>query len=724
MMRRVLFVLALFTVLLPAIAQNDLDRWKERSSRTEIIRDEYGIPHIYGETDADAVFGMIYAQCEDDFNRVESNYIFSLGRKAEVEGIKELYADLRMKMYIDEAIVKEEYQNSPDWLKSLMDAWADGINYYLHTHPKVKPKLLTKFEPWMALTFSEGSIGGDIETISVNDLKNFYDKEFHTRLVYQERDWDEEPRGSNGFAIAPKLSKSGNALLFINPHTSFYFRPEIHMVSEEGLNAYGAVTWGQFFIYQGFNEFNGWMHTSSKADAIDHFALTVEKRNNSYHYKFGGEWRPLKEKKVLTKYKDGNQILEREFTVYYSHHGPVIREEDGKWVAIALMVEREKALTQSYLRTKTKNHQEFKATMDLKTNSSNNTVYADRDGNIVYYHGNFIPVRDPKFDWRGVVDGSNPETDWKGLHEVDEMIYIENPENGWIQNCNSTPFTAAGPYSPVQADYPGYMAWDLENARGINAVRIMTGKKDYTMESLTKDVGYEPTLMAFEPIIPALLNAYEKLPEENDQKLKLKKPINALSQWDLKTGVSSVGTSLAVFWGNQLMAELRSLDRPWDAYIFDFIAENMDDQKMIDAFERAIDKLEEDFGTWNTAWGEINRFQRVTNEIQGQFFDELPSLPIGYNSSLWGSLAAYGSRSYPNTKKWYGNVGNSFVAVVEFGDKVKAKSLLAGGQSGNPFSPHFVDQAELYAEGIFKDVHYYKEDVKKNERRRYNPGQK
>ncbi|TVP47934.1 MAG: acylase [Mongoliibacter sp.] len=723
-MRRVLFVLALFTVLLPAIAQNDLDRWKERSSRTEIIRDEYGIPHIYGETDADAVFGMIYAQCEDDFNRVESNYIFSLGRKAEVEGIKELYADLRMKMYIDEAVVKEEYHNSPDWLKSLMDAWADGINYYLHTHPDVKPKLLTKFEPWMALTFSEGSIGGDIETISVNDLKDFYDKESHTGLVYQERDWDEEPRGSNGFAIAPKLSKSGNALLFINPHTSFYFRPEVHMVSEEGLNAYGAVTWGQFFIYQGFNEYNGWMHTSSKADAIDHFALTVEKRNNSYHYKFGGEWRPLKEKKVLTKYRDGNQILEREFTVYYSHHGPVIREEDGKWVAIALMVEREKALTQSYLRTKTKNHQEFKATMDLKTNSSNNTVYADRDGNIVYYHGNFIPVRDPKFGWRGVVDGSNPETDWKGLHEVDEMIYIENPENGWIQNCNSTPFTAAGPYSPVQADYPGYMAWDLENARGINAVRIMTGKKDYTMESLTKDVGYEPTLMAFEPIIPALLNAYEKLPEENDQKLKLKKPINAISQWDLKTGVSSVGTSLAVFWGNQLMAELRSLDRPWDAYIFDFIAENMDDQKMIDAFERAIDKLEEDFGTWNTAWGEINRFQRVTNEIQGQFFDELPSLPIGYNSSLWGSLAAYGSRSYPNTKKWYGNVGNSFVAVVEFGDKVKAKSLLAGGQSGNPFSPHFVDQAELYAEGIFKDVHYYKEDVKKNERRRYNPGQK
>jgi acyl-homoserine-lactone acylase len=707
-----------------AHAQADLQHWQNRAEKVEIYRDQWGIPHIYGETDADAVFGMIYAQCEDDFNRVEVNYINAIGRMAEVEGISKLYTDFRMKLYIDEEVVKKEYQNSPQWLKDLMDAWADGINFFLYTHPDVQPKLITQFEPWMALAFSEGSIGGDIETISVNQLKAFYDKDFHAHLMLQERDWMEEPRGSNGFAIAPKLSKSGNALLLINPHTSFYFRPEVHMVSEEGLNAYGAVTWGQFFIYQGFNAHNGWMHTSSRADAIDHFALTVDKRNGKYHYLFGEEWKPLIEKNIHLKYKEGDEILEREIKAYFSHHGPVIREEDGKWVAISLMVERVKALTQSYSRTKTKNHQEFKATMDLKTNSSNNTVYADKDGNIVYYHGNFIPIRDPQFDWRNVVDGSNPATDWKGLHAVEEMIYIENPENGWIQNCNSTPFTAAGPYSPKQSDYPGYMAWDLENARGINAVRIMTDKKDYTMESLTKEVGYEPTLMAFEPLIPALKRAFEKLPEGNAQKVKLKEPLSAISKWDMKTGISSVGTSLAVFWGNHLMAELRNLDRPWNAYIFDYIAENMDDQKLIDAFESAIDKLEDDFGSWNTAWGEINRFQRVTNEIQGQFYDELPSLPIGYNSSLWGSLAAYGSRPYPNTKKWYGNVGNSFVAVVEFGDIVKAKSLLAGGQSGNPFSPHFVDQAELYAEGSFKEVLYYKEDVKKHAMKSYNPGQK
>jgi acyl-homoserine-lactone acylase len=511
MMKRFVFLWILILYVSFSHAQNDLDRWQKRAANTEIFRDQWGIPHIYGKTDADAVFGMIYAQCEDDFNRVEVNYINAMGRMAEVEGISLLYSDFRMKLYIDQELVKKEYENSPKWLKDLMDAWADGINFFLHTHPEVNPKLLNRFEPWMALTFSEGSIGGDIETISVNQLKDFYDKDFYANLTLKERDWNEEPQGSNGFAIAPKLSKSGNALLLINPHTSFYFRPEVHMVSEEGLNAYGAVTWGQFFIYQGFNEYNGWMHTSSRADAIDHYALNVEKINGKYHYQFGDEWRPFKEKSISLKYKEGNELKEREITARYSHHGPVIREENGKWVAIALMVEREKALIQSYTRTKTKNHQEFKVTMDLRTNSSNNTVYADRDGNIVYYHGNFIPIRDTQFDWRNVVDGSNPQTDWKGLHEVDEMIYIENPENGWIQNCNSNPFTAAGPYSPKKEDYQPYMAWDLENARGLNAVRVLTGKKDYTLESLI-ETAYEPTLMAFNPLIPALIEAFDKLP--------------------------------------------------------------------------------------------------------------------------------------------------------------------------------------------------------------------
>lgn len=723
MLRKFLQILFLLNFCVSAYAQQDLHIWEKYAQHTEIIRDQWGIPHIYGKSDADAVFGMIYAQCEDDFNRVETNFITSMGRKAEVEGINELYADLRMQLYIDPIVIKQEYDNSPAWLKQLMDAWAAGINYYLHTHPEVTPKLITQFEPWMALTFSEGSIGGDIETISVNKLKSFYDGDFHTQISYVERNFDEEPKGSNGFAIAPSLTKNGNALLMINPHTSFYFRPEIHMVSEEGLNAYGAVTWGQFFVYQGFNEYNGWMHTSSRADAIDHYALTVEERDGKYHYLFGKDWRLLRERKIHLKYKENNQLEERALTVYYSHHGPVIMEEDGKWVAISLMVEREKALTQSYQRTKTTSHEAYKSVMELKTNSSNNTVYADKDGNIVYYHGNFIPIRDERFDWRNMVDGSNPATDWKGLHDIEEMIYIENPSNGWIQNANSTPYTAAGDQSPNPADYPAYMAWDLENARGINAVRILKDQSNFTLESLIA-TSYDPTLMAFKPLIPELVKAYHNLKKRDPRRAALKAPVDTLKNWNLHTQSNSVATAVAVHFGSQLIRKSASLERPWDAYIFEYIAQNAPENMYLEALENAIQIMESDFGSWNVQWGDINRYQRITAEIQAEFDDDKPSIPISYNSSFWGSLAAYGSRQYPNTKQWYGTVGNSFVAAVEFGEKVVAKSILAGGQSGNPDSPHFTDQALMYSRGEFKDVNFYREDVLKNKKNSYRPGQK
>ncbi|TFH36131.1 MAG: acylase, partial [Bacteroidia bacterium] len=427
---------------------NEAERWKKQADRVTIIRDNYGVPHIFGKTDADVVFGLMYAQCEDDFNRVEVNYINAMGRMAEVEGESMLFTDLRMKLYIDPEELMEEYEKSPDWLKKLMDSFADGVNYYLLTHPETKPKLLSRFEPWMALAFSEGSIGGDIEQISANGLARFYGEK---ELAMAEETADNlftEPSGSNGFSIAPSISANGNALLLINPHTSFFFRSEVHMVSEEGLNAYGAVTWGQFFIYQGFNENCGWMHTSSSADAIDYYLETIVEQDGKYYYKYGDELKPFIEKVIMVPFLQGDKMASREITAYFSHHGPVIREQDGKWISISLMVEHEKALTQSYMRTKASGLDDFTRTMDLKTNSSNNTVYADADGNIAYFHGNFITVRNPDFDWSKPVDGSNPETDWKGLHEVNEMVTIVNPGNGWIQNCNSTPFTASAEFSP------------------------------------------------------------------------------------------------------------------------------------------------------------------------------------------------------------------------------------------------------------------------------------
>src|SRR6266545_2218900 len=257
-------------------ANSDVARWQRQAQAVTITRDDWGIAHVRGKTDADAVFGLIYAQAEDDFNRVETNYINAMGRMGEAEGDSVIFRDLRMKLFIDPDSMKARYEQSPAWLKALMEAWADGLNFYLASHPRVTPRVIKRFEPWMALTFSEGSIGGDIETVSLSRLRTFYGKPGESPPPPDSG--DAEPSGSNGIAIAPGNTVSRHALFLINPHTSFFFRAEVQVTSDEGLNVYGAVTWGQFFAYQGFNARVGWMHTTSGADDVDEYLETIVRR--------------------------------------------------------------------------------------------------------------------------------------------------------------------------------------------------------------------------------------------------------------------------------------------------------------------------------------------------------------------------------------------------------------------------------------------------------------
>lgn len=530
---------------------SEIARWDREAANVAIVRDDWGIAHVHGKTDADAVFGMIYAQAEDDFNRVETNYINAMGRLAEAEGESKIYQDLRMKLFIDPVELKKEYVASPDWLKKLMDAFADGLNFYLYKHPDVKPRVITRFEPWMALSFTEGSIGGDIERVDLAQLESFYGKVAVSAQGSAEDDEPEEPQGSNGMAIAASNTADHHALLLINPHTSFFFRSELQMSSDQGLNAYGAVTWGQFFVYQGFNDTAGWMHTSSGVNAITWYLETVEKKGGKYFYKYGSEERPLVVKEITVPYKTADGMAQKKFTVYRTHHGPVIAETDGKWVAIRLMEAHVKALTQSYARTKAKDYNAFRQTMELHTNSSNNTIFADAEGNIAYFHGNFIPRRDPGFDWTKPVDGSNPATEWHGLLSIDETPHLLNPKSGWLYNSNNWPWSAAGPSSPRKEDYPAYVETGGESARGLHAIRVLQDKKDFTVDSLIA-AAYDSYLTWFEKPIPCLVKAWDNAPADDALKAKLSEQISALRDWNLRWGVDSVPTSSAVFWGEEI----------------------------------------------------------------------------------------------------------------------------------------------------------------------------
>ena len=741
MLKFLILVTLPFHLLSQSFSKEEVSRWGKQTKNVSIIRDNWGIPHVYGKTDADAVFGLMYAQCEDDFKRVEMNYIEKLGRMAEVKGENELYNDLLIRLVIDSAEAVKDYNNAPAWLKKLCNSFADGINYYLYKNPAIKPLLLDRFKPWYPLLWTDGSIGAiSTADINVNDLKIFYSGGPSVSII---KNIEEDPdsyrglTGSNGFAFSPKITESGNAILYINPHVTFYFRPEVHMVSEEGLNAYGAVTWGQFFIYQGFNEHCGWMHTSSAVDAADTYIEKISKKERGWVYQYNGKEKPVTQKRISIKAKKGTGIETTDINALFTHHGPIMAKRNGSWISVKADNRITNGLIQCWQRTKAKSFEDFKKTLDLLGNISNNTVYADAEGNIAYWHGNRIPKRDTKYDWKKAVDGTTSAAEWKGYHKINETVLSINPPNGWLQNCNSTPFTVAGANSPKKESYPAYMAPDGENFRGINAVRVLSEEKKYTIDKVIR-AGYDKRLSAFEILVPALISSFEKNVRENDTLYnRLYEAISVLKNWDFRCGENSIATTLAVEWGQKILpaifrtkiVEDEEADQVDKAKYF---AANAKPEELLQPLLATINDLKYKYGRWQMEWGEINRFQRISSDIDNKFDDSKASIPVGFVSSTWGMLPSYTSRSFPGTKKRYGVNGNSFICAVEFvrqpadsfgGKKIKARSLLAGGESGNEDSKHFFDQGSMYSQGQFKDVLFYKEDVMKNVEKMYHPGE-
>jgi acyl-homoserine-lactone acylase len=753
-MRKYSAALLPLLLVLTAASPPELARLRSEASHVTITRDDWGIAHVHGKTDADAVFGMIYAQAEDDFPRIEANYLTSLGRTAEAEGEKAIWQDLRARLYVSPAELKADYARSPPGMRKLMDAWADGLNYFLATHPNVRPRVITHFEPWMVMSFTEGSIGGDIERIDLDALEAFYSKRHpglepgpalssaaldRRQVPGQARD-DEvasfEPQGSNGIAIAPKLTTDGGSLLLINPHTSFYFRSELQMSSDEGLDAYGAATWGQFFIYQGFNPHLGWMHTSSGVDNVDEFAYEVQLPELGPRYRYGKEWRVMEQRPVTIRYrKPDGSLGERTFTTYYTHRGPIVRSEmtstcapppkkDQRicWIAFGMMDRPVEALQQSYLRTKTSDLASYMKISDLKANSSNNTVYADDKGNIAVLSPQFMPRRDNRFDYTKPVDGSDPATDWHGLHEPSELPNTINPPNGWAFNSNDWLYSAAGPYSPKPANFPAYLDTAGESYRTIHATRLLTQPGKWTLDRL-QTAAFDSAQPSFEVLVPMLVSAWRALPASDQRKARLAEPIAALGAWDKRWGIGSVPNTLAQFWGDELAKLVTS--RKWNDHKNAFRhMEALSPAEKLDAFVRGLDRLERDFGGWRVPWGNVNRFQRIDPAIDARFDDGAPSIPVGFTSNKWGSLASFGASQKPGTKKWYGTNGNSFVAVVEFTSKgPRSRAITAGGESGHPDSPHFNDEAQRYASGDLRPVYFYPAQLKGHTERVYRPGE-
>src|SRR5579871_2279495 len=651
-----------------------------------------------------------------------------MGRLAEVDGVNKVYDDLQMQLIYDSAEAKKDYDNAPEWFKKILNAFADGANYYLYKHPNVHAHVLNHFEPWFALMYTDGSISAtETGGLTIQDTKNLYASKNipATAFIDNNKDMNRETlSGSNGFAFAPSRTESGNPILYINTHVTFYFRMEAQVVSEEGLNAYGASTWGQFFIYQGFNEHCGWMHTSSYADVADLYEEKIIQKGESLYSEYDGQLVPVRTKEIIIRYKKDDGISEIPLTVYFTNHGPVMGSRNGKWLSLKEHNRSYSSLLQSWLRTKANGFEEFKKTMELRSNNTNNTVFADDKGNIAYWHGNFMPVRDTKFNYALPLDGTTSSTNWKGLHGLDETIHIYNPASGFIQNCNSTPFTASGKSSPKKKDYPAYMSMDVQNGRGLNAIRLFDNDKKFSIEKVMM-AGYDHYLSVFAILIPSLIDSYKNAPDDSTKK-QVADAIQVLQSWDYYSSVNSIATTIAIEWGNiiiQKIPQLREEENESDQIeLFKLLAKKTSAKEQIIMLASALQKLQAKYGTWKMAWGDINRFQRNTGKFRETFSDDLPSIPVALTSSRWGSLPAFEARPVNGVKKLYGYSGNSFIAAIEFGKTVKAKTISTGGESFKPDSKHFTDQADMFVNGKFKDIFFYKEDVMQHVEKQYHPG--
>lgn len=735
-MKKRLFKLLLclpITALAQKPTSQEILRYNTQAKQVTIIRDNWGIPHIYGKTDASVVFGLMYAQCEENFKGIERNYLYQLGKQAQVDGESNLYTDLQLQLIADSAEAIKEYKNSSLPFKKLLNAFADGINYYLYKHPETKPLVLKHFEPWYALMFTDGSVAATITGgITLDETKRFYGDSTSAKYgilinkndrieTLEDKVFDRET-GSNGFAISPKKSASGHAMLYINPHVPFYFRSEVQLVSEEGLNAYGAVTWGQFFIYQGFNAHCGWMHTSSNADVADAYAENVTQKGNKWYYEYNGQQKPVTQRRLVLNCKKGDRIEPLTIIGYYTHHGPVLGSRNGKWLSLKANNRSYNALLESWLITKANTYSQYVNAMNLLQNATNNTVYADDRGNSAFWYGNFMPKRNPKLDWTQPVDGTTSTTEWQGLHPLNEIVQVHNPTDGWIQNCNSTPFASAGKSNPNPKKYPAYMAPNGQNFRGINAIKILDNAEKLSLDDMIAK-GYDRYLAAFDVLLPSLFKAYSFAPDS--LRAKLDKPIKVLQAWDRYSSVGSVATTLAVEYGTRLLAALpRSISSEKATYQTERVNQllkTITTAQQLEYLSQSVTDLNARYGSWNIAWGEINRYQRPADGIT--YNDNQPSLPAASVASAFGQLPSFVSRTMNGTKKRYGYSGNSFIAAVEFGPRVKAKSLITGGQSFNPTSKNYTDQAQMYLDGKFKDVLFYKEDVLKHVQVTYHPGE-
>ena len=671
-----------------------------------IYRDAFGVPHVFGQTDASAVFGFAYAQAEDNFWRIEENYVQALGRASELYGEERLDSDRLNHALEIPKLAQQEYRRLDPHTRSICDAFAAGLNYYLSRHPEVHPRLLMKMEPWYPLAF-----------IRYNYYQNGFARDpnlRNTNLQTAENERGQSANeGSNGWVIGPSRSATGHAMLFINPHLPFFGPGQVyegHIHSDQGWNFTGYTRFGFPFPYVGHNDNGGWVSTDNAADQEDVYIETFDDPARPLAYRYGSEYRQATEHVEEIRVKTANGIDTRRFTMRKTHHGPVVGARDGKFLTLRMArFEDDGWLREWYEMTKARSLAELKRAMAPLKMLFGNVMYADRQGNTFYLYNGAVPRRNPGFDWSKPVDGSDLATEWHGFHKMSELPQLTNPKTGWMQNCNTTPFLLTSEGNPDPKQYPSYMVQEGDNPRGRISRQILSAASSFTFDQWRR-LAFDTRVIGANTFLPPLLKAIKdqlsSRSAQTDPKLsRLREAAAELNEWDHRSTGGSVAMTLFTLWRERVSRQ-----------------EAATAARQTAALNEVLDTLEHNFGTWRVGWGELNRLQRRDESKAEEFKDSRPSLAVPGVNGADGAVFTFYAPSVSGQKRRYGMAGATYVSVVEFGPRVRALSVHVFGASGHPESRHFMDQSALYVRGEFKPAWFTLPEIRANLESSYHPG--